>query len=455
MRSRVIETRQIQWREADWLQNETLKKLDERSLAKLKQSLLDNQFVMPFHVWQDGEAIWILDGHHRQQALHALEADGIEVPAELPATFLDCSDRRDAARLVLVFSSSYAKLTESGLADFLEMFDLEIEEVEDMIDLPDFSMPRYEQRFGDRARGEGAPSADDLDLPLPKLSEAQKVIVSPGDIFCIGTHRIACADCNDAEVWRTLLDGSQVDMIFTDPPYNLKADTIGNLGEVQHADFAMAAGEMSEEQFKDWLQEVFSTMASVTRSGSLHYVCMDWRHVWHVTEAARAVYGSQVPKQLCVWNKNQAGMGSFYRSKHELVFIFKSGKEAHTSNVGLSDRVRNNVWDYPMTKAWSSGDAEQMANHPTPKPTDLVEDAIRDSTHAGDLVADFFLGSGTTLMAADRAGRRCVATELEPSYTQLSILRYLIGRGSEGADQIDFEHLNGELTLKDFIALID
>lgn len=238
-------------------------------------------------------------------------------------------------------------------------------------------------------------------------------------------------------------------MLFTDPPYNLAANDIGNRGATIHADFAVAAGEMTEEEFMLFLRGVMETAISISRDGALHYIWMDWRHAWHMTEAAKVPYGSMIPKQLCVWNKSNAGMGSFYRAKHEICFIFKYGNAAHTSNVGLSDRVRNNVWDYQSGNSYSNPDRVEITHHPTPKTVQMLVDGILDVTHEGDLVADFFGGSGSTLIAADIAKRQCIMSEIMPTYVQHIIERYMRYCIKNNLP-IDVEHLNGDLTSADF-----
>src|SRR5437588_3793935 len=214
---------------------------------------------------------------------------------------------------------------------------------------------------------------------------------------------------------------------ITDPPYNVRIDGhVSGLGAVHHRPFPMAAGEMDSTQFTDFLKQAFDNLAAFTVDGSIHFVCMDWRHIEELTAAGRGVYGEL--KNLCVWVKDNAGMGSLYRSRHELVFVFKHGRAGHRNNVQLGrfGRNRSNVWSYPGANSFSRDREEDnpCALHPTVKPVAMVADAIIDCSARGDIVLDAFLGSGTTVIAAERTGRRCYGLELDPLYVDAIIHRW-------------------------------
>jgi DNA methylase len=187
----------------------------------------------------------------------------------------------------------------------------------------------------------------------------------------------------------------------------------------------MASGELDGPQFTGFLRAAFRNLADFSDDGSLHYVCMDWRHVDEVMAAGREVYAEL--KNLCVWVKDNAGMGSLYRSQHELVFVFKNGRSGHRNNVQLGrfGRNRTNVWRYPGVNSFARSGAEGnlLALHPTVKPVALVADAILDCSARGDIVLDAFLGSGTTVIAAGRTGRRCYGLELDPAYVDTIVRR--------------------------------
>jgi DNA modification methylase len=216
-------------------------------------------------------------------------------------------------------------------------------------------------------------------------------------------------------------------MVFTDPPYNLRIDGhASGLGTIHHRPFPMASGEMNQAEFTAFLGQVLRNLAAFSVDGSLHYVCMDWRHLDELLAAGRDAYSEL--KGLCVWVKNNGGMGSLYRSRHELIFVFKHGRNGHRNNVQLGQfgRNRSNVWCYPGANSFARCDAEGnlLALHPTVKPVALVADAILDCTTRGEIVLDVFLGSGTTVIAAERTGRRCCALELDPGYVDTAIRRW-------------------------------
>ena len=214
-------------------------------------------------------------------------------------------------------------------------------------------------------------------------------------------------------------------MVFTDPPYNVRID--GNVcrrGRIRHREFAMAAGEMSASEFTTFLQSAFRHLSNHSAAGSIHFVCMDWRHLSELLAAGGQVYTEL--KNLCIWNKDNGGLGSLYRSKHELVFVFKQGTAPHINNVELGrfGRNRTNVWDYPGVNSLHQGRLDDLAMHPTVKPVALVADAMRDCSRRDGIVLDCFGGSGTTLIAAHKTGRRGYLIELDPLYVDLIVKRY-------------------------------
>jgi hypothetical protein len=198
------------------------------------------------------------------------------------------------------------------------------------------------------------------------------------------------------------------------------------LGSVKHREFAMASGEMSKQQFTAFLGLIFAQMAAVSLDGAIHFVCMDWRHLSEVLEASEPAYSEL--KNLCVWNKDNGGMGSFYRSKHELVFVFKVGKASHinTIELGRYGRYRTNVWDYAGVNSMRAGRLDELAMHPTVKPVALVTDAIKDCSRRGEIVLDPFSGSGTTIIAAEKSRRRARAVEIDPTYVDVAVRRWQI-----------------------------
>jgi DNA modification methylase len=264
---------------------------------------------------------------------------------------------------------------------------------------------------------------DEVIPPVPTTPRTK-----PGDIWILGDHRVGCGDGRDAGfVQRVIGQGARVDAAFLDPPYNVR---IGGhaVSAGRHREFAMASGEMSEAEFRSFLADTRGAAARVSRDGAVHFVCMDWRHMDSISAVGRTVYGECL--NLCVWNKSNAGMGSLYRSKHELDFVYRVGTGPHLNMVELGKHGRNrtNVWDYASVNSLRGSRREDLSLHPTVKPTGLVADAIQDVTRRGDVVLDLFLGSGTTLMAADRTGRRFRGLDIDPAYVDVAIERLSASR---------------------------
>lgn len=268
----------------------------------------------------------------------------------------------------------------------------------------------------------------------PAETESGPPVSEQGDLWSLGRHRLLCGSALDPAAYTTLMQGNKAEMVFTDPPYNVRIDGHATgLGANRHREFAMASGEMSYAEFQAFLLSTFMLLASNSTDGSLHYVCMDWRHSGEILAAARAVYSEH--KNTCVWVKSNAGMGSLYRSHHEFVFVFKNGNSAHRNNVQLGrfGRHRTNVWNYPGANSLGRGteDGNLLALHPTVKPIKLVADAILDCSARGDLILDPFMGSGSTLMAAERVGRRCNGLEIDPLYVDTIIRRWQAQTGDD------------------------
>ncbi|MBY0226962.1 MAG: ParB N-terminal domain-containing protein [Hyphomicrobium sp.] len=275
-----------------------------------------------------------------------------------------------------------------------------------------------------------ADQADPADA-VPELAVGPAV-TQPGDVWQIGRHRLICGDSTLSETYARLLVGERAQMVFTDPPYNVRIDGhVSGLGATKHREFAMASGEMSEAEFTRFLKDVFAQLAGHAVDGAIHFVCMDWRHVGEVLAAATPNYTEL--KNICVWAKTNGGMGSLYRSQHELVFVYKNGRAPHINNVelGRHGRYRTNVWQYAGANAFSATRDGDLAMHPTVKPVALVADAILDCSRRKGIVLDAFAGSGTTLVAAERTGRRGYGIELDPLYCDVIVRRLATVAGLE------------------------
>ena len=291
-------------------------------------------------------------------------------------------------------------------------------------------------------------SVPEIDMVIGQASEADEddeieptdlgpAVCQPGDVWCLGNHRIVCGSSLREESFATLLGERKAHMVFADPPYNVPIDghASGN-GAIKHHDFAMACGEMSETEFTAFLSTSLELLAKYSQNGSLHYLCMDWRHMGELLAAGRRAYHSLL--NMGVWVKGAPGMGSFLRSQHELIFVFKNGSAPYRNHVQLGrfGRNRSNVWHYPSANSFSkSGDeGNLLALHPTVKPVALVADAILDCTARGDLILDSFLGSGSTLIAAERVGRVCFGIELDPLYVDVAIRRWQRRTGDQAVN---------------------
>lgn len=247
----------------------------------------------------------------------------------------------------------------------------------------------------------------------------------PGDIWQLGQHRLTCGSALEGDVVAALMNGELAQMVFADPPYNVPIDGhVGNSGAVKHREFAMASGEMSASEFTAFLRTSFQNLVRHSVDGSIHFICMDWRHMAEMLAAGEGVYSEL--KNLIVWAKDNGGMGTFYRSRHELIFAFKNGTEPHinTFELGQHGRYRTNVWQYRGVNTLKTGRMDELSLHPTVKPVQMIADAIKDVSARGGIVLDLFGGSGSTLIAAHKTGRRGYLCELDSIYCDRIIRRW-------------------------------
>jgi DNA modification methylase len=370
------------------------------------------------------EANRLLAGHARVEAVKRLGWD--TVPA------VRVSDLSEAQKRAFVLADN--RLCERGAWDdellaenfrILDGLDLDFD-----LDVTGFSTTEIDRLLGLEVVGE----AEEPDGPM--LPDAGPPISKPGDLWEMGPHRLYCGDSLAAASYAALMGDRRARMLLTDPPYNVRARHIGRRAAVTHGDFLAGAGELDDAGFVDFLATTFGHARAVSLDGALAYVFMDWRHSWHVLEAGRRVFDDL--KNICVWNKTNGGMGSLYRSKHELVVVFKAGRAAHVNNVelGRHGRDRTNVWNHAGANSLGGvvEDAtrtETLETHPTVKPVKLLADAILDVTRRGEIVLDPFLGSGSTLMACERVGRVCHGIELDPRYLDATLRRWRSYTGEE------------------------
>ncbi len=312
------------------------------------------------------------------------------------------------------------------------------------IETTGFSLPEIDGLVEGLAPEEPGDPEDDQ---LPPLDDGP-TRCRPGDIWALGPHRLICGDSLDPQTVAMLLDGECAQMVFTDPPYNVPIDGhVGGSGRIKHREFAMASGEMTSPEFTAFLKSAFHNLADHSGEGSIHFICMDWRHMNEIMAAGGEVYGAL--KNLIVWAKDNGGMGTFYRSRHELIFAFKKGTAAHINNfeLGQHGRYRTNVWQYRGVNTMKTGRMDELALHPTVKPVQMIADAIKDVSGRGAIVLDLFGGSGSTLIAADKTGRRGFLCELDPVYCDRIIRRWEI-YAKDDAEQIFCGMTDGALKLE-------
>jgi DNA modification methylase len=383
----------------------------KRQIRQIAKSIKKFGFCNPVLI-DDGKQI--IAGHGRVEAAKLLGIDAV------PTCRLSHLSEADKRAYVLADN----RLAEKAGWD-KELLAIELQgliELDVEVELTGFETAEVDLILDEAREANGAPIGPEDDVP--QYSSGPPV-TQTGDLWVLGTHRLLCGDARDQSTYDRLLEGAKAEFVFTDPPYNVAIDgNVCGLGRIRHRDFAMACGEMSEFEFTTFLATVFERLAENSIDGSIHQICMDWRHMWEMLVAGRKAYSEL--KNLCVWNKTNGGMGSFYRSKHELVFVWKSGTAPHINNfeLGQHGRNRTNVWDYHGISTMRAGRLEELAMHPTVKPVALVADAIKDCSRRGGSVLDPFCGSGTILIAAERTGRKARAVEIDPTYVDVAVRRW-------------------------------
>jgi DNA modification methylase len=402
-----------------------------RQIRQIAESIQTYGFTNPVLISDEGE---IIAGHGRVEAAKLL---GLATVPTLKLSHLSATERQAyvLADNKLALNAGWDQ--EILAIELQALIDLDFDVALTGFSLAEVDLALDAARDGDP---EGADAAEDVIPPI-----GGEAVTRAGDLWLLGKHRLLCGDARRAEDYARLLDGAVADLVFTDPPYNVPIDGhVCGLGRIRHREFAMGAGEMTKAGFTTFLAEALAAMADVCRDGAIAFVCMDWRHMAELLAAGERAFSEL--KNLCVWNKTNGGMGTFYRSKHELVFVYKVGTAPHTNSFGLGDsgRYRTNVWDYPGISSLGGDRAETLAMHPTVKPVALVADAIRDCSKRGGIVLDGFAGSGTTLIAAETCGRRARLIELDPFYCDVIIRRFeqVAGKPARLADgDLTFEEV--------------
>ena len=381
----------------------------KRQLDQIASSIRQFGFTNPILIDPDGR---IIAGHGRLLAAKAL---GL---SEVPTIALE--GLSEGQKRALRIADNKIAL---GAGWDIDLLRVELSELS--IDL-DLSITGFSTGELDVMLNERSDPDDEVIPAIPLQPRTQS-----GDIWIAGHHRIGCGDARDVDfVQKVMGSGIRADAAFLDPPYNVRINGHAN-AKGRHREFAMASGEMSAERFQAFLGNSFSSGARVSRDGAVHFVCMDWRHLEDVLSVGKGIYGGLL--NVCVWNKSNAGMGSLYRSKHEFILAYRVGNAPHFNAVELGKHGRNrtNVWDYASVNSMAGSRRDDLALHPTVKPTALVADAIQDVTRRGEVVLDLFLGSGTTLIAAERTGRLFRGIELDPAYVDVSLERWSAMTGQQ------------------------
>lgn len=394
----------------------------DKQIELLVRSIQQFGFVNPVLIDAAGN---IIAGHGRFEAARRLGLATVPTvqldhltPAQLRAY-------RIADNRIAELSDWDEEVLRLEIADLVE---LELTgELEFDLGLTGFSTPQIDVILDGPANAAAAPQES---LELPAVGET--AVSRKGDLWILGRHRLYCGDALDPGSREVVMAGESARMVFTDPPYNVPIAGHVRTGTGNgHREFAMAVGEMDAAAFRSFLQRAIAQMRDACCDGAILMICMDWRHIADLVAAGEAEGLRLI--NLCVWNKTNGGMGSLYRSQHELVAIFKTGREPHVNNVelGRHGRYRTNVWDYAGVNTFRRGRGDDLADHPTVKPTALVADAIRDVSHHDDIVLDVFGGSGATLLAAQKTGRRARLIELDPLYVDVAIRRWQALTGQE------------------------
>jgi DNA modification methylase len=379
---------------------------DRKQIAKLAQSIAKFGFLSPVVIDASCE---LLCGHARYEAARQLGI--MKIPA---VRVTDLSEPQKRAfmladnRLAELASWNNAALKRE--LTFLTKYDIDFE----------FEAIGFETAELDFILGDGEQSDEQVVVPVLRETPA---VSRTGDIWQLGEHRLCCGNALESSAYEAILADDRATMVFTDPPYNVRIDGhAGGAGLIRHREFAMASGEMTSGEYENFLGRAFRKMREFTVDGSIFFACMDWRHTSEILRASQGL----ILKNICVWIKNNGGMGSFYRSQHEFVFVFKNGAANHINNIelGRHGRNRSNVWEYRGINSFGRNREALLKTHPTVKPLALVADAIKDCSKRGDIILDPFAGSGTTVIAAEKTHRRAAAIEIDSHYVDATIRRW-------------------------------
>jgi DNA modification methylase len=383
-----------------------------KQIRQIANSIVAFGFTNPLLISEDFE---LIAGHGRYDAAKLL---GL---AEVPVIIV--AGLSPAKRRALAIADN--KIAANAGWD-RERLAIEIPELADLLNAEglDVSILGFEPVEIDQLQTDFEEHAADPQDDIAPKWWRDVAVSKPGDLWTLGNHKLLCGDARCAGDIARLMTGCRADLAFLDPPYNVRLGGVVGRGRTNHCEFAMASGEMSSPDYVRFLSVTLAGAASASREGAVHFVCVDWRHYPELVAAATPIYGEVI--NVAVWVKSNAGQGSFYRSQHEFIGVFRVGKASHLNNVelGRHGRSRSNVWHYAGVNSFRAGRLDELRSHPTAKPVALIADAIKDCTRRGDVVFDTFSGSGSTIMAAERVGRHARALEIEPRFVDVGIRRW-------------------------------
>ena len=414
----------------------------KKQIRQIADGIRQFGFTNPVLVGENGE---IIAGHGRVEAAKLL---GLEKVPTVRLAHLNAAQRR-----AYVLADNKLALNAGWDRKLLAIELQGLIDIDFDVELTGFSSTEIDLVLDEAGEGSpNDPTGVGDEIPL-STNDPATAITRTGDVWCLGRHRLICGDARDRAVFDVVMGHERADLIFTDPPYNVPIDGhVTGLGRIRHREFAMGVGEMSAEAFTSFLRLTLGHAAALARNGAIAFVCMDWRHMGELLKAGQAVFSEL--KDLCVWNKTNGGKtnggtGTFYRGKHELVFVFKVGAAACTDTVAGGDggHCRSNVWDCAGVNTLRAGRSEDLAMHPTVKPVALVAEAIKDCSKRGEIVLDPFGGCGTTLIAAEKTGRLARLIEFDPAYCDTILRRYERVTGKQAtwaASGMSFEEIAQE-----------
>jgi DNA modification methylase len=406
----------------------------KKQIRQIANSILRFNWTVPILADEDGN---IIAGHGRYLAALSLGM------AKVPVIVVQGLSQIDKRALAIADNKIPAnagwdrELLTGELAELLSLLP------EGDIGLTGFEAPEIDQLLVDAQEAEADPDQ------IPDVSAHS--VSKPGDVWTLGNHVLSCGDALDLPTLRALLKGETASLVITDPPYNVRIGKVVGRGRVRHGDFTQASGELTSAEFVTFLRAFLSNVAGHLEDGAIVFTCMDWRYCEEMLAAAKPVFGA--PLNIVVWVKTNAGQGSFYRSQHEFIFVFRNGNAPHQNNIelGRHGRNRSNVWTYAGANSFRAGRMEDLTAHPTVKPVAMFADAMRDCSRRGDIVVDPFAGSGTTILAAEQVGRRAYALDIDPQYVDVSIRRWQRYTGRDAvnsASRKTFDEIAAELQVR-------